>query len=380
MSPRKKKKKKPIISRIYWEVVLVLSAVVVVAALIGVDYFIHGARNTSYHLSAEALGAYKIAITQASNEDNVGAAITTLENAVANAAGSERQILYTKAKLSIYKADIMLTYGFEFQEGFDLLGSIYENRRNSDDIRSEALMLAMAHGLQGLDEGALTTNDVRDFLLLNKHFSNTLGIGLAGAMLIKTPEDTYEYLARGFGAAADLTKSDKVYLLARSYSLRLLSPFMVPPPTGGLYSDFVSSLQVLESDVDTVANMSTAGTLPYQEHVASAYYNLARAYEMLPPGTESQVDGMARIHQKLSVYLNYYTSEAAAASAYLTSIDTRLVCKVVDSADFDTTRIDKDTLQPYLNELYDNEGWVVPCKEAFEAVAKEIDPRFAKFF
>lgn len=288
--------------------------------------------------------------------------------------------LYARAKIAIYKADIYLVYGPRYAEGFAILSEVYGEPRFDARVRSEALMLAMAHTFQALDEGALTLAEIRDFVLLDPYFAPILGVDLADVMLLDEPIEVYPYLAQGFAAVMDMTPSEKVFVLAESYAMRLSSPFVVPPPTGGYYYDFVASAGRFESEMDALVTNYQSISLPYQDFVGTSYYNLARAYEGLPHADVNIVDSMIRIYEKLAAYAAAHTEIAYGADAYLSGLDTRIVCKAVDEAEFDVSRIDVSKIQPHLDSLAGTDGWVIPCGEAFELIANEIDPRFAVFF
>ena len=357
-----------------------LLVLVVMALVLSVMY--KPGKTESVRLSAEVLQAYAEANELAVVYGNPDAAIKRLDMEFAGIPNSSRdeKDLYTRAKLTIYKADILITYGDNFEKGFALLGDVYSAPLFSDSTRSEALALAMAHAVQGLEEGRFTAQEIRDHVLLDKNFKSVLDVGLADAMLIDSPLDTYKYLARGFAIAMDLTPSEKVYALSESYSLRLASPFVIPPPTGGYYYGFIASVENFESRLDQLVNEYAEESTPYQEYVATSYYNVARAYEAAPKSDISIVDDMARTYDKLEAYVIKFPDSAQGAYAYLTSINTRLICKAADEADFDSANIDLVKLQPYLDSLYEAEGWVVPCKEAFEFISRDIDTRFAKYF
>jgi len=124
----------------------------------------------------------------------------------------------------------------------------------------------------------------------------------------------------------------------------------------------------------------TSEQAPYQEFITTSYYNLALAYEALPQSDVDTLVGMTRMHNKLAAYVAAYPDVSVGTSAYLTGISTRLVCKTITEANFDATRVNKDALQPYLDEIYSTDGWVASCRDAFEVVSKKIDTRFAKFF
>jgi len=332
-------------------------------------------------LSAEVVQAYTEAVELAAVYSDSTAAIKRLdlEFDAIDPSSKNASDLYTEAKLTIYKADIMLTYGGDFETGFALLGDVFVGRLYDNSVRSEALTLAMAHAVQALEEGLLTGAQVRDYVLLDKNFKNALDVGFADAMLINKPLDTYKYLVHGFELAMEMTPSEKVYMLSESYKLRLTAPFVIPPPTGGYYYGFIASVENFESRLDELVTQYEGQNMPYQEFVATSYYNIARAYENAPEGEVDVVSKMAEAHNKLGTYLKAFPN-AYGTQAYLLSINTRLVCKAVDAANFDSANIDIVKLQPYLDELYASEGWVVPCKEAFEFISRDIDTRFAKYF
>ena len=368
--------------RISWEPVIAAAVLllIVIAATLFLFYKPLVPQENA-RLSAEVIKAYTEAVELASVYGDSTAAIKRLdlEFDAIDPSSKKTTALYTEAKLTIYKADIMLTYSGDFETGFALLGDVFVGRLYDDSVRSEALSLAMAHAVQALEEGLLTPAQVRDYVLLDKNFKNTLNVGLADAMLIDKPFDTYKYLVHGFEIAMDMTPSEKVYLLSESYKLRLTAPFVIPPPTGGYYYGFIASLENFESRLDELVAQYDGQNMPYQEFVATSYYNIARAYENAPQGEVDVTSKMAQIHDKLATYLKGFPS-AYGTQAYLLSINTRLICKAVDAANFDSTNIDIVKLQPHLDELYASEGWVVPCKEAFEFISRDIDTRFAKYF
>ncbi len=347
-------------------------------------YMVVGSHDgpTQAYLSAETKQAYTDALALAAVAESSNAAIERLDVEIARvrSAPQNKNTPYTEAKIDIYKADIYITYGFDYQRGFNLLGEVYSNTHHDNLVRAEALLLAMAHGFQALDEGALSVEQVRNHLFLNASFKEPLGIGLADALLINEPLEAYPYFARGFATAAALTTSPRVNTLAESYYMRLSSPFVVPPPTGGYYQDFVLSLKNSEAQLDVVVDDYADQKTSYQEFIPASYYNMARTYETLPQGDVRVADNMMRLHKKLATYIQIHPESSYGARAYLIGIDTRIICKAVDEADFNVAYIDTGKMQPYLDELYASEGWVIPCKEAFEVVAKDIDPRFAKYF
>lgn len=359
-----------------WNVVIGICVALALIALISAMYS-RFAVGKELHLGVQAAHAYSQAKSLAVGGD-LEAALGVLDQAFNDTSGSSaEETMYQKAKLAIYKADLMLTYDTNVEEGFKILGTIYANDTNNN-ARAEALMLASAHAVQGLDEGRLSVAEVRDYLLLDQNFGGVFGVTLAGAKLLDQPEETYEYLTRGFLAAANLTTSQKVYVLARSYSARLISPFIVPPPTDGYYHEFIASLEGIESSTDSAAKDNAS--ISYQEFIGASYYNLARAYEMLPPGDVDITSSMSRMRSKLEAYISEHKDTAYGASAYLIGIDTRLICKTLSEAGFDAANLEPSQLKPYLDEIYSSAGWVVPCQEAFEVVARDIDPRFAEYF
>jgi hypothetical protein len=365
---------KPIIG-----VVLVLA---VIAALAFLVLSQPKQADAELNLSAEMKQAYHEAQELAAVYGNYEAAIErlNLELQEIPSINPTANDLYTRAKLTIYQADIYLTYGLDYARGFALLGVVLEGGGFNNLVRSEALMLAMAHAFQGLDEGALTITEVRDYIFLSDKYSKILGIGLADAMLLDETVEVYPYLARGFNAAVSITDSEKIRTLSESYSLRLSAPFVIPPPTGGYYYSFIASAGRLESKLDAITADYAANGVPYQEFVATAYYNLARAYEALPQGEVNIVENMSRVHGKLTAYLDRYANTAFGARSYLLGIDTHIVCRAVDDANFEAKNIDALGLQPHLDELIAHEGWVVPCAEAFKVIADKIDTRFAEYF
>jgi hypothetical protein len=368
---------------ISWQPLLGLC--VIILAVIAIGYFVTYKPTSSdenLKLSAEIHQAYIEASQLASMYGNPDAAIKRLDLELADVPSNTKDAndLYSRAKLNIYKADLVLTYGPDFTQGFALLGEVYGSSENGNLARSEALSLAMAHAVQGLDEGLLTASEVRDHVLLDKNFNDAISIGLADAMLIKNPIDTYKYLANGFAVAMDMTPSEKVYTLSEAYSLRLTSSFVLPPPTGGYYASFIASVEDFEARLDQLVAEYKSSNVPYQEFVATSYYNIARAYEALPQGNTNIVMKMGQAYDKLSSYLAGYQDTAFGTQAYLLSINTRLICRAVDDANFDAANINKAQIQPHLNTLYASQGWVVPCKAAFEFIAKDIDTRFAEYF
>lgn len=377
-----KNKFKAMFKNISWQLVSGISILVLIAAAIALLIIYKPLTpQENLRLSAEVVQAYTEATELAAVYGDPTAAIKRLdlEFDAIDPSSKDTTDLYTEAKLTIYKADIMLTYGGDFELGFALLGDVFVGRLYNDSVRSEALALAMAHAVQALEEGLLTPAQVRDYVLLDKNFKNALDVGFADAMLIDKPLDTYKYLVRGFELAMEMTPSEKVYSLSESYRLRLTAPFVIPPPTGGYYYGFIASVENFESRLDELVTQYDGQNMPYQEFVATSYYNIARAYENVPHGEVDVVNKMAEAHDKLATYIKGFPS-AYGTGAYLLSINTRLICKAVDVANFDSANIDIVKLQPYLDELYANEGWVVPCKEAFEFISRDIDTRFAKYF
>jgi hypothetical protein len=332
-------------------------------------------------LTATAKQAYADAINLASTEGNADVAIARLDLELQNMGSAwDANDRYTKAKLTIYKADIMLTYGLQFKNGFNLLGDIYDDAFYTQEERAEALTVAMAHALQGLDENLLTIDELRGFVLLNGRFKDAVGFTSEKSAALVTPQDAYPYLANGFSTAISMSPSIQVYALARSYSQRLLASSIPPPPEGGYYNTMVGSLQNTEAGIDGIVFDFQTKQIPYQEFIATSYYNVARAYEALPAGSEDVVADMMRMHDKLKAYVDMFPNTSYGTGAYLVGLSTRLVCKAIDLADYNSANVDKEALKPYLDELYTSVGWVVPCQEAFDVVAKDIDPRFAKYF
>jgi hypothetical protein len=369
------------IRNISWKLILVVTIPLVLATAVFLYWFSNReAPATELGLTSEVRQAYVEALELASVYGDSASAIERLNMEASNiATGNAELDLYNKAKLLIYKADIYLTYSLEYERGFSILGKVYNDPIYNRLVRSEAIMLAMAHAFQALDEGALTVEEVRNYVILNQDFADTLGVGVADVLLLDGELEAYRYISRGFDAAMALAASEPVYMLAESYSVRLASPFVITPPTGGFYYDFLATASRFEAALDNLVEDYASLGMPYQEFIATAYYNLARAYESLPPGEISIVDSMARVQEKLAAYLGSY-EEAYGGNAYLMSIDARIACKAIDEADFDTARVDVTVLQPRLDRLYASDGWVVPCAEAFELIAADIDARFAEYF
>ena len=342
----------------------------------------HKGEVSELYLRAEEKRAYTEAIELAAVYGDYVAGLARL-NMEIEEIGSDSTSpadIFATAKLTIFKADILLRYGLEYADGFALLGGVYTNPLYPDQVRSEALVVAMAHAFQGMDEGALTISEVQRYVFQNEHFRDTLNVGIADAMLIDEPLETYPYFAKGFTAAMGLNPTEKIYVLADSYALRLSSPFVVDPSVGEYYHIFIDTAKQLESNLDHMVLERTNPNLPYQEFIATGYYNLIRAYEALPPGDADLVEHMSRVHDKLAAYVDQNNETSFGANAYLVSASARIACKAVDTAGFNPAAISVEKIQPYLDEVYESDGWVAPCPEAFEFIADAIDTRFAVYF
>jgi hypothetical protein len=336
-----------------------------------------------FALSEEVKTAYAEASSLAQEEGNYGAAIARLDAEIEalNAEGLlSDDDLYAEAKLKIYKADIYIFGTREYEKGFGLLFEVYKDLRYDDTVGGEALMLAMAHAAQGIDEGSLTISDVQSFVLDPASFGGVVGASVVDSSFYDELEEIDGFLVRGFARAIELTSAEKVYRLSQSYMVRLAAPYVPLPSEGEEYGLFLSDIQQIEADLSILAAGFISFQEPYEEFIAISLYNVLRAYEALPPAETDIVSNMERAYGELNEYVSAYPDDAAKAAPYLTNAAARVACRMVDVADFDAGSIDAEAISPYLDQVLQAGPIALPCPEAFKVIASEIDTRFAEYF
>lgn len=340
----------------------------------------------SLGLSDAAKEAYADSIVLSYKNKQPADAIKLIDVELGKLSGTDTQSeedLYTEAKLTIYKADLLIGGMHQPAEGFALLSGVFSNPRYAGTQQLEGLLLALARVVQGLGEGSLSSADVQTFVLSDTALGSVAKTSLTED--VPEPIRVYDALIAGFKRVTEKTTSKWQLLLAQSYMVRLYPQIIEYTKNADQgYGALVSDIEQFESDLSVFTAESQRLNESYQEYLAAALYNLALAYEFLPrQDAQAKIKDLTRIREKMAAYAAHYPDDAYRMTAFSNGIGTRLVCRMVDVAKYDAKALDTAALKVVLGPIFSSaqEAGVlsVPCPQEFVFIATQVDPRLAPY-